>query len=206
MAVGAVLLGAGSYVGASWHLGRQSTVTGLPPLSTPSVAPPISATPFVAPQSAPAVPPLGTISAARRSWLPSPVQSPTAPTDDELAATQVSLLLQPRAGIVAADSATTVRNDTVGGAQARIVSARYDLTPRWQLLGAADTGQRVGAVRCTQNFRVDGAPLPQNRPGLVLCWRMSQLKSVVVIATRATGPPRPADAAALLSREWTAMG
>jgi hypothetical protein len=146
------------------------------------------------------------MSAARRSWLPSPVPSPTAPTDDELAATQVSLLLQPRAGIMAATSATTVRNEvTAGGAQARIVSARYDLTSRWQLIGAADTGRRVGAARCTQNFRIDGTPLPQNRPGLLLCWRMSQLKSVVVIATQATGPPRPADAAALLSREWVAM-
>src|SRR6266496_6818785 len=72
---------------------------------------PISATPFVAPQSAPAVPPLGTISAARRSWLPSPVPSPTAPTDDELAATQVGRLLQPQAGVLAADATATVRNE-----------------------------------------------------------------------------------------------
>lgn len=207
MAVAAVLLGAGSYAGASWYLGRQSTVTGLAPPVTPPVAPPVSATPFVAPQSAPAVPPLGTISAARRSWLPSPVPSPTAPTDDEFAATQVSRLLQPRAGVMAADSATTVRNEiTAGGAQARIVSARYDLTSRWQSLGAADAGERIGAVRCTQNFQVDGAPLPQNRPGLVLCWQMSPVKSVVVIATRATAQPQAADAAALLSREWISMG
>lgn len=207
VAIAAVLLGAGSYVGACWYLGRQSTVTGLPPLVTPSVALPMSATPFVAPQSAPAMPPLGTISAARRSWLPSPVPSPTAPTDDELAATQVSRLLQPHAGTMAADSATTVRNEiTVGGAQARIVSARYDLTSRWPLLGAADAGVRVGAVRCTQNFQVDGAPLAQNRPGLLLCWRMAPLKSVVVIATRATAEPRPADVAAIVSREWTIMG
>jgi hypothetical protein len=207
VAVLAVLLGAGSYVGASWYVGRQSTVTGLPPLATPSVGPPLPATPFVAPQSAPAMPPLGTISAARRSWLPSPVPSPTAPTDDELAATQVGRLLQPRAGMVAADTATTVRNEiTTGGAQARIVAARYDLTSRWQLLGAADTGRRVGAVRCTQNFQVDGTPLPQNRPGLLLCWRMSPVKSVVVIATRATGQPEAADAAAIVAREWVALG
>jgi len=207
VAIAAVLLGGGSYVGASWYLGRQPTATGLPPLAPPPVAPPVSATPFVAPQSAPAVPPLGTISAARRSWLPSPVPSPTAPTDDELAATQVGRLLQPRAGVVVADTATTVRNEiTGGGAQARIVSARYDLTSRWQSLGAADTGEPVGAARCTQNFRVDGAPLPQNRPGLLLCWRMSPLKSVVVIATEATGRPQATDVAALLSREWSGMG
>jgi len=207
VAIAAVLLGAGSYVGASWYVGRQSTVTGLPPLVTPSVTPPISATPSVAPQSAPAVPQLGTMSAARRSWLPSPVPSPTAPTDDELAATQVGRLLQPRAGVLAADSATTVRNEvTAGGAQARIVSARYDLTSRWQLVGAADSGELIGAVRCTQNFRVDGVPLPQNRPGLLVCWRMSPVKSVVVIATRATGQPQAAEAAAVVAREWVAMG
>jgi len=206
VAFGAVLLGAGSYVAAGWYLGRQSAVTGLAPLVTPSIAAPMSATPFVAPQSAPEVPPLGTMSAARRSWLPSPVPSPTAPTDDELAATQVGRLLQPRAGVVAADSATTVRNEVSAGAQVRIVSARYDLTSRWQLLGAADGGERIGAARCTQNFRVDGAPLAQNRPGLVLCWRVSPVKSVVVIATRATVQPQAAQAAAIVAREWAAMG
>ncbi|MCU7725134.1 hypothetical protein ODJ79_15510 [Actinoplanes sp. KI2] len=204
VAVAAVLLGVGAYVGTSWYLGRPSA---LEPFVTPSVAPPVSATPSVVPQSAPVAPPLGTISAARASRLPSPVPSPTAPTDDELADTQVSRLLQPRSGITAADSATVVRNEiTPGGALARIVSARYDLTSRRQLLGAADAGEPIGQVRCTQNFRVQGAPFPQNRPGLLLCWRMSPYKSVVVIATSATKQPQAPDAAAVVSHVWTDMG
>jgi hypothetical protein len=207
VALGAVLLGAVAYVGTGWYLGSRPTVTVLPPFVTPSIAPPVSATPSVAPQSAPTAPPLGTISAARRSWLPSPVPSPTAPTDDELAATQVSRLLQPRTGVMVADTATTVRNEiTPGGALARIVSARYDLTSRRQLLGAADGGEPIGKVRCTQNFRVEGVALPQNRPGLLLCWQMSPYKSVVVVATRATKQPRAAEAAALVSRQWADMG
>ena len=210
----ALVLGGGTYAATTWYLGRESTVSGIAPIVTPSLVP---ATPFAAPQSAPvepslgpptAAPPPGTISAARRSWLPSPVPSPSAPTDDQLASTQIGRLVQPRAGgMAAADTGATVRNEiTPSGAQARVVSARYDLTSRWQQLGAADDGQPVGAARCTQNFKVDSAPLPQNRPGLLLCWRMSPFKSVVVIATRTDGRPLPAEGEAVIAREWASMG
>jgi hypothetical protein len=213
-----LLLGVLAYAGTTWYLGRESTVAlepGQPPAVQPSVAHPAGPTPAI-PSPAPvrpeilpdSGPPPGTISAARRSWLPSPVPSPTEPTNDELAATQVSRLLEPRpSGPAIADVGTVVRNEvTPDGAQVRVVSARYDLTPRWKLLGAADAGQPAGDARCTQNFRVDGAPLPQNRPGLLLCWRTSPFKSIVVIVTRASGRPEPAVGEAVISREWASMG
>jgi hypothetical protein len=204
----AVLLGAGAYAGTSWYLGRESTVSGIAPIVTPSVTP-SAVTPWVVPQSAPtAGPPPGTISAARRSWLPSPVPSPSGLTDDDMAAAQVSRLLQPRpGGVAAADTGAMVRNEiTPDGAQVRIVSAHYDLTERWKLLGAADAGEPVGAARCTQNFKVDGMPLPQNRPGLLLCWRTSPGKSIIVVATRAGGRPSPAVGATVIAREWERLG
>ncbi|HEX5198931.1 MAG TPA: hypothetical protein VFW27_03235 [Actinoplanes sp.] len=211
VAVAAVglLLGAIAYGGTTWYLGRRATVALEP---APSVAPATRATPVPAPAE-PHIdlasgPPPGTLSAERRSWLPSPVPSPSALTDDELAASQVSRLLEPHpSGVAAADIGATVRNE-VGpdGAQLRVVSARFDLTPRWKLLGVADAGQPVGAARCTQTFRTDGSAAPVTRPGLLLCWRTSPFKSIVVVATRAAGRPQPAVGGAVISREWANMG
>jgi hypothetical protein len=207
----ALVLGAGAYAVTTWAMGRESTaVTGLA-----TVAPSVEALPTTPAATATSRPPASpamvtpprTISAAKRSWRPSPVPSPSAPTDDELAATQVSRLLLPQSpgpGIAAAAvSTTTTRNElTADGTQLRIVSAQDDLQEQWKRLGAADLGEPVGVARCTQNFQVDGAPLPQNRPGLVVCWRFSPVRSVVVIATRATGRPTPATAEAAIGREW----
>jgi hypothetical protein len=202
-------LGAIGYAGTTWYLGRGSTVAlePAPTVTTPTPATPrpTPAEPQILPGSGP---PPGTISAARRSWLPSPVPSPSRPTDDELAASQVSRLLEPHpSGVAAADAGAIVRNE-VGpdGAQLRVVSARFDLTSRWKLLGVADAGQPVGSARCTQSFRVDGSPTPQSRPGLLLCWRTSPFKSIVVVATRAAGRPEAAVGAAVISREWANMG
>ncbi|WP_433366466.1 hypothetical protein ACQPZX_37785 [Actinoplanes sp. CA-142083] len=211
VAVAAVglMLGAIAYGGTTWYLGRQATVALEP---APSVAPPTRATPVPAPAEPQIMPgsgpPPGTISAARRSWLPSPVPSPSGLTDDELAASQVSRLLEPHpSGVAAADAGAIVRNE-VGpdGAQLRVVSARFDLTPRWKLLGVADAGQPVGNARCTQSFRPDGSATPESRPGLLVCWRTSPFKSIVVVATRAAGRPEPAVGGAVIAREWASMG
>ncbi|MFI5892547.1 hypothetical protein ACIA5D_20810 [Actinoplanes sp. NPDC051513] len=207
-------LGAIAYGGTTWYLGRGSTVAlePAPSPATPTPATPTPATPVPTPNEPQTVPgsgpPPGTISAARRSWLPSPVPSPSGLTDDELAASQVSRLLEPNpGGVAAADIGATVRNE-VGpdGSQLRIVSARFDLTPRWKLLGVADAGLPVGAARCTQNFRAEGSAVPESRPGLLLCWRTSPFKSIVVVATRAAGRPDPAVGGVVISREWASMG
>jgi hypothetical protein len=152
------------------------------------------------------------MSAQRRSWRPSPVPSPSARTDDELAAAQVSELLEPRPdvpGVAVAADAAIVRNEvTSDGTQVRVVSAHYDLTGRWRLLKAADGGQMVGGVRCTQNFQIDGEPEQrQTRPGLLLCWRTTAGKSVVAVATNsATGHPTIAASVAVVDREWAGLG
>jgi hypothetical protein len=196
----------------TWAVGRNSTaVTGLD-AAEPTVQP-LPTTRDVTPTSRPtaspatAAPPRRTISAAKRSWRPSPVPSPSAPNDDELAATQISRLLQPSSpgpGVaVAAMAATTMRNElTADGTHLRIVSAHADLHEQWRQIGAADMGEVIGTARCTQNFKIDGVALPQNRPGLVMCWRLSPMKSVIVIATGTTARPTPATAEAAVAREW----
>lgn len=207
VAAAALVLGAGAYVVTAWAMNRdQSAVTGIAPIVTS--APPL---PTVTAASMPAVPtmgpPPGSMSAARRSWRPSPVPSPSGLTDDDLAAQQVSRLLTPRSpapGQAMADDAAIVRNElTPDGTQLRIVSARTDLT---DTLGAADPGQPIGAARCTQTFRVEDVPSPQVRPGLLVCWRMSAAKSVVVVATSTSGRPAPAVGESVIRREWLSMG
>jgi hypothetical protein len=211
----ALALGAVAYVTTTWYLGRDSTVTGIAPIAPavpPSETPPSPALASPAlPSPGPTVgPPPGTMSAARRSWLPSPVPSPSAPDDDELATTLVSRLLAPRSpapGVLGAADAATVRNERLAdGTQLRVVSARDDLTGQWRTLGAADAGNPIGASRCTQNFVVDGAPLPQNRPGLLLCWRTTPAASIIVVASGVAGRPTPALGSRVIDREWLTLG
>ncbi|WP_433295474.1 hypothetical protein ACQP2F_35915 [Actinoplanes sp. CA-030573] len=215
IAAAALVAGAGAYVATAWAMNRSSQVSGVAPLA-PLLSPSASAAsalplPSVTAASVPAPPtpgpPPGTMSAARRSWRPSPVPSPSGLTDAELAAQQVSRLLTPRSlapGQAMADDAAIVRNElTPDGTQLRIVSARTDLT---DTLGAADAGQPIGAARCTQTFRLDDVPSPQVRPGLLVCWRMSAAKSVVVVATSTSGRPAPAVGESVIRREWLSMG
>jgi hypothetical protein len=210
----ALALGAGAYAMTTWAMGRESTVSGIAPIVTTEPTPP--ATPEVAPAEGPpepaSAPPPATMSAQRHSSRPSPVPSPSGRTDDELAAAQVSELLEPRPaepGVAVAADAATVRNErTPDGTQVRVVSAHYDLTGRWRLLRAADGGQMIGGTRCTQNFKIDGEQAQrQNRPGLLLCWRTTTGKSVVAVATNSvTGHPTIAASVAVVDREWASLG
>ena len=211
----AVVLGAGAYVMTSLIAGRNGTVAGdagaLAPIVSHEPRTPIEPTAWSTSASGP-MPRLGpaTKSAVRQSRLPSPTPSPSAMTDEEMASRQVSRLIEPPSagsaamGIAADRGALTVRNEvTPEGANVRVVSARYDLSRRWNLLGAADTGKPVGAVRCTKNFKSDDRSTALIRPGLMMCWRMSAGKSVIAIAT---GRPQEIYGAAVVDREWASLG
>jgi hypothetical protein len=213
-----VVLGASSYVGTSLIVSRNDSVTG----DTGALAPIVSHEPGTppAPSGESASPPgpmpgLGpaTKSAVRQSSLPSPTPSASAMTDEEMASRQVSRLIEPRPigsgmGIAAeraADrAAVNVHNEvTPEGANVRVVSARYDLSERRNLLWAADAGKPIGAVRCTKNFKTDDESMALIRPGLMMCWRMSAAKSVIAIAT---GRPQEIYGAAVVDREWASLG
>lgn len=211
-----VVLGAGSYGAATWLAGRDATATREPGALAPLVSePPMEpSAPPESPSASPSMetpaPGLGpaTKAGVRQSSRPSPTPSAPVMADEELASAQVSRLIQPRparSGINAAsqENRVTVRHEvTPDGANVRVVSARYDLTQSWQKLWVADVGRPIGSVRCTQNFRADGQPVDQVRPGLLLCWRTSAGKSVVAIAT---GRPQETYVAAVVEREWSVL-
>jgi hypothetical protein len=206
----AAVLGAGAYLATTVIVDRdRSTTTAEPgalaPFVTPSPSP--SGTPS-ADELSPG-PVAGTRAAVRQSTRPSPTPSPSATSDDEIAAAQVSRLLQgPRtsaSGLAVATGPVTVANEVgADGSTIRVVSARYDLTGRWELLLAADHGHQVGDARCTSHFKV--GETAQVRPTMLLCWRTTAPKSVVTVATTERGAPSPRVSIAAIARAWAALG
>jgi hypothetical protein len=232
----AAVLGGGAYGVSAWHTARDTTITGdtgalAPVAPAPSSPSPADEVPWesVAPSGSPSGSQSGSpspspgartsvarLSGVRQSSRPSPTPSASASAsasavnDDEVASAQVSRLLRtprvaPSGGLTAAGEAITVANETSpDGSSIRVVSARYDLTARGASLGAADSGQPFGTVRCTQNLLV--GQVAQVRPQMLLCWRTSAAKSVVAVATSATGRPAAAVSAAAIDRAWRRLG
>jgi hypothetical protein len=213
----AALLGGGSFLITTVLTAHSRTSSTREPAA---LAPAIThSAPVRSAPAATAAPPApgpipGTLGAARQSSRPSPTPSPSLSalvTDDDIAAAQVNRLLQaPSAapsGMVAAQGGVTVVNSTGSdGSAIRTVSARYDVTARWELLLAADSGRQVGNARCSRNFRAAGSGAAQARPGLLLCWRTSGGKSVVTVAMTKTGSPGTTASIAAMDRAWVALG
>jgi hypothetical protein len=87
----------------------------------------------------------------------------------------------------------------------RVVTARYDLTGRRELSWAADDGEPVGDVHCTQNFRFADGGAARERPTMLLCWHTSAGKSVVTIAVTKEGRPSKSVSAAAVDKAWSAL-
>jgi len=214
--VGLSAVGAGAYFATTLFATHAQTTLNREPGALAPVAPMESSAPATraTPRSpAPAPGPIaGPKSAARQSLRPSPTPSPSAMADEEIASLQVSRLLQAQPapsgpGLAAASGPVTVLNRSgTDGSAIRVVSARYDLTGRWELLAAADRGQAVGGARCTRNLRVGTAATPEARPGMLLCWRTAANKSVVTVAINKAHSPSARVSASVVDQEWIAMG
>ena len=215
--VGLSAVGAGAYFATTLFAGHPQATLHHDPAALAPVVPTESSAPAAhvtlgspAPEPGPVA---GTKSAVRQSLRPSPTPSPSVMADEEIAALQVSRLLQAPptpsgTGLTAANGPMTVtvtnRSGTDGSA-IRVVSARYDLTGRWELLAAADRGELVDGARCTRNLRAGTAAPPEVRPSMLLCWRTTANKSVVAIAINKTRPPSAGVSATVVDQEWIAM-
>jgi hypothetical protein len=201
-AVGAVglaaVLGAGAYVVTAQVIDhRDHTVTdtgALAPVGPPT-DPPSSEPPTVAPS--PSAPVVTTKSAVKQSVSPAP--TPSASLSPGLAARRLTA-----AGTEPA--AVSERSEKVPNGSVRIITARFDLTGRRELLWAADGGKPAGNARCTQNVRFAEGTQPTVQPNLLLCWQTSPSKSVLTILVDRTGHPSVATSAKIIEREWAAMG
>jgi hypothetical protein len=86
----------------------------------------------------------------------------------------------------------------------RITSARYDLSGRGEMLWAADSGRPVGDAHCTQNFHFIQNGRATLRPTMLLCWRTSDERSVVVLSVGRK--PSTLDSAGVIDEQWAKLG
>jgi len=212
--VGLAAVGAGAYFGTTLLTGRPpSQVTGGPGALAP-VAPTPSRTsgrPSAPPSEGPTPgPQIGTRNAVPQSARPSPTPSVA---DDEVAAAQVGRLLQaspepaPSRMAIAGGAPVTVSAETgTDGSSIRVVTARFDLRGRWSPLSPGDHGRTEGDAKCTAKLAaLPGGPA-EERPTMLMCWRMSPLKSVVTVAIRPGARPLAGASVDVLDRNWAALG
>jgi hypothetical protein len=91
------------------------------------------------------------------------------------------------------------------GGTLRTISARYDLTGQRELLWVADKGEKVGDARCSQRFRFSNNAAPRERPTMMLCWRTSAERSVIIIAVAPKGRPDAGSTVERLDQQWNRM-
>jgi hypothetical protein len=211
--VGLSAVGGGAYFATTLLTGNPpGYVSGGPDALAP-VAPQPSAS-SVSPSHSVAASPSpgpqgGTRNGARQSARPSP--TPSIP-DDEVAAAEVGRLLQASpqpatSGMAVASGPVTVSTEMgTDGSSIRVVAARYDLTGRWSPLSPGDGGQTVGDAKCTQKLTGRTGTPAQNRPSMLMCWRIGPSKSVVTVAIRAQGRPLAGSSVDVLDRNWMALG
>jgi hypothetical protein len=212
--VGLSAVGGGAYFGTTLLTGNPpGYVSGGPDALAPvapAPSPSASVTPSPPPSQDPSPgPQAGTRNGVPQSARPSP--TPSIP-DDEVAAAQVGRLLQaspqPAAsGMAIASGPVTVSTETgTDGSSIRVVAAGYDMTGHWSPLSAGDPGQAVGDARCTARLAaLPGGPAAE-RPTMLMCWRMSPMKSVVTVAIRRSARPLAGASVDVLDRNWAAMG
>jgi hypothetical protein len=205
----AVVLGAGTYA-ATAHRGDKNTEVARP--STPGVATSAAGTARAdavpsssgATGAAPAVSP---VSVAPRTGQTRSVEQQIA--DARAAAAKggnpVTRALTPAPGAVPGPVQVRNSGSYKTGGTLRVVTARHDLSGQRELLWAADRGQPVGDARCTQNFHFSNNGAPRVRPTMLMCWRVSAKKSVVIVAVKRGGHPSKDHSVAVLDREWARL-
>ena len=104
------------------------------------------------------------------------------------------------------ESYTEQTRPLIDGGTMRIISARYDLSGQREMLWAADQGKPAGAARCTQNFRFAQNDKPAVRPTMLLCWRITDDRSVVVLSVAPNGRPAQTQTLNALDTQWDRLG
>ncbi|GIF39683.1 hypothetical protein BC793_102358 [Actinoplanes xinjiangensis] len=219
----AALLGAGAYATTSRIVGdgdtetRDVTAVGQPAQRATGPAEPTVSSSAPTPGAGGSAPSTGSATGAAQ-----PVNPPAAePTESKSVRQQIvearekaakdGIRVQ-RARTPAPDVAAPVGEVTEAtepfqdNGTLRTISARYDLTGQRELLWIANEGKKVGDARCTQKFQFSNNTTPRERPTMLLCWRTSQDKSVMVLAVTPEGRPDARDAVAKLDTRWRAMG
>jgi len=206
------LLGGGSYLLTTELTDRGTTRTSdtgalgaresAPSEAPASAAAPASATPSVAPSSSAAT--------AKKSQPPMVSLAPSVATEIRKAREQAEKdgypLLRPIAPAAnAVIGPVNERSTADKSGSLRIITAEHDLSGQREMLWAADAGRPVGNTRCTDKFHFSNAQKPELLPTMLLCWRNTKAKSVVVVKVTYHGRPVARDTAAVVDREWAKL-
>jgi hypothetical protein len=107
-------------------------------------------------------------------------------------------------------AAAAAKEVTVGSAKEggtmRIVTVRGDLTGQREIGWVAGDVRRHGKVECSQRFKLYNEQEPKTRPNLLVCWRTSAKRSVIVVDTKIGGRPAVTKSLAVIEREWRKLG
>ncbi|WP_430779995.1 hypothetical protein [Actinoplanes sp. G11-F43] len=195
----AVLAGAGFLVTQliNDNQPRQPEPAALAPMTSPAVTESV-------PAPAPVEPSITRTPKATRHAAPvriSPVPPPP-PSFDAIPEPAEAAATAAVEGMLGAHEEIHERTEALGAGTLRIVSARRDLTGERLTLLSRDQGRAVGqGVRCTSEMRF-GTGLPPAAPGILVCWRTSEYRSVITI-----GPgSATAESVAAINREWLSLG
>jgi hypothetical protein len=215
----AVVLGVGAYTitdKLTENNGTPSDVAGRAPASTSAQADAradeVSPEPLVSPLTAGASPSSGPSFARTASptpSLPASVAAEIRAAREDMAKHGVSVkhppAEQPTVAPVVGLSRTTTGSLAKGGI-VRVVSARSDLTGQQELAWVAGGVSDFGDDKCSQTFKLDNDPEPQEKPNLLLCWRTSAKKSVVAVVVDPKGHPSRPEALTELHKKWQSLG
>ncbi|BCJ41848.1 hypothetical protein GCM10010168_75360 [Actinoplanes ianthinogenes] len=92
-----------------------------------------------------------------------------------------------------------------GGEVRRLYSARTDLTGQKELAWVTDDHQTIGAVSCTDKVRFSATTPAKARPTLLICWRISDARSVYTVAVDPDGKPSAQRSVAAVNAEWSRL-
>jgi hypothetical protein len=87
-----------------------------------------------------------------------------------------------------------------------VVYARSYLTGEHELKWAADAGHVVGTARCTKNFRIGEYASASVKPTMLLCWRLSEKRSVLTVAVDIDHPPSELASVDKINEVWAQLG
>lgn len=95
----------------------------------------------------------------------------------------------------------TVGSAKTGGAM-RIVTFHGDLSGEREIGWVAGGITKHGPVSCSQRFKLYNEQKPTERPSLLVCWRTSEKRSVIVTNTKLGGRPDVGKSLEVIDREW----
>ncbi|GAA4590288.1 putative low-complexity protein [Actinoplanes octamycinicus] len=111
----------------------------------------------------------------------------------------------PPSGRMLTDAELHAKVTRDGGETRRLYSARTDLTGQKELAWVTEDHQTIGAVSCTDKVRFSATTPAKARPTLLICWRISDARSVYTVAVNPDGKPSLKRSVAAIEKEWSRM-